>query len=57
MKRNKLKKLELNYYEEKLVVSSLVKVMQEGSKKGHELLISNVQSLLRKLEQANQKQY
>ena len=57
MERNKLLKLELNYYEEKLVVSSLVKVMQEGSKKGHELLVSNVKSLLRKLEQANLKQY
>jgi len=57
MERNKLLKLELNYYEEKLVVSSLVKVMQEGSKKGNELLVSNVKSLLRKLEQANLKQY
>jgi|TARA_R100001460_G_C3464160_1_gene166336 hypothetical protein len=50
MKRNELKKLELNYYEEQLVVSSLVKVMREGNKKGNELLVSNVQSLLRKLE-------
>lgn len=50
MKRNEVKNLELNYYEEQLVVSSLVKVMRESSKKGNELLVSNVQSLLRKLE-------
>lgn len=50
MERNEVKKLELNYYEEQLVVSSLRKVMREGSKKGNELLVSNVQSLLRKLE-------
>lgn len=50
MKRNELKKIELNYYEEKLVVSSLVKLMRESSEKGHELVVSNVQSLLRKLE-------
>ncbi len=50
MERNEVKKLELNYYEEQLVVSSLRKVMREGSKKGNELLVSNVQSLLRKIE-------
>ena len=51
MKRNEVKKLELNYYEEKLVVSSLVKVMREYSKRNDQLGVSNVCSLLRKLEQ------
>jgi hypothetical protein len=55
MERNKLKKLQLNYYEEKLVVSSLVKVMREAGKRNDKLSVSNVQSLLRKLEQAKLK--
>lgn len=50
MERNEVKNLELNYYEEKLVVSSLVKVMKECSKRNDELGVSNVRSLLRKLE-------
>lgn len=50
MKRNELKKIELNYYEEKLVVASLVKLMREANKINDELCISQVSSLLRKLE-------
>tara|TARA_R100001509_G_scaffold153632_1_gene114689 strand:+ start:280 stop:441 length:162 start_codon:yes stop_codon:yes gene_type:complete len=53
MKRNESKNLELNYYEEKLVVSALVKVMREASKRDDQLGVSNVRSLLRKLEQNN----
>tara|TARA_Y100001938_G_C8008680_1_gene388776 strand:+ start:163 stop:303 length:141 start_codon:yes stop_codon:yes gene_type:complete len=45
-----MKNLELNKYEEQLVVSSLVKVMREASKRNDELSVSNVQSLLSKLE-------
>ncbi len=53
MKRNELKKLELNYYEEKLVVSSLRNVMRDGYNNGNELLVHNVQNLLSKLEKNN----